>query len=470
MNEYLSGLEDQRKAEQVLSPEQLIARVNLILKERTQPTIHPRDVEVHMLFRRTPQQILRDLRQKRFPASISHDAMFNQCWKVAFESALACIILRNKGIVEDVVMRTVRELAKTVLPALKIRGNKTEQGLFKCYQEDANACHAFSARFALGQYRQNELEYPLDTTKSKQLIPDGNVVSYFEFVFREDNFAVTFEEKMTAIYNFSDFVTRPHKFEADPKSLKQDLKFRDSTTVESMLRNWRYYKLNDDPGWFDQKKEGNPSVSRVSRQGKGLEISTNHSGDYAGIWAVKGHRTVDVFNPYLAYVEDMLVPPFYDITGVGLWRPRNRTGHQKDAAGVAMHRLDMPMIGGISGGMGSYLIAMIYIGQNYSRERVSLAFFAAYAVMIAKGYHSFHEVAAVAQILGLGLPYKHGDYESLLRGSPIAELKEVKELCSRFSSELRRTKEVSERHVLGLTTYRTREQFPHSPYRAQTVD
>jgi hypothetical protein len=304
-------------------------------------------------------------------------------------------------------------------------------------------------------------------------------LSYFKFVFREDNFEDTFEEKLTAIYNFADFVTRPHKYSKGLSHENLQLHCH-SSLIKFMLKDWAKYKRAITPGWFNQEESGKPSVSRQTRQTKGniniapLDISNNLSGSYSGIWAVRSNRTVDVFNPYLTYVEDLLAPPFYDITGVGLWRPMDKTNSPKDAASMAMHRLDMPLIGGISGGMGSYIIAMTWLGggKNLTREGVNLAFFAAYSIMISKGYHSFHEVAAVAETLGLW--YTHGDYKSVFEESLLAELTDIKELFDRFSFLLDRTQRTSDKHVYAYSRYRLHPRFNRhnksSNQRAQTID
>jgi hypothetical protein len=146
LKQYLTKLKNSSTVEQPLSPEQLIGRINLELKQKEMDLIHPKDPEVHMLFRRTPRQVLSETKKNSGNVNMSHDAMFNSCWKVAFESALAAIILRNKHIVEEVVMRAIVTLRDIVLPSLENKTTDTDTGLASCYQKDANACHAFFAR------------------------------------------------------------------------------------------------------------------------------------------------------------------------------------------------------------------------------------------------------------------------------------------------------------------------------------
>lgn len=450
--------------EQPLSKQQLISRVNVVLENAGKPPIHERDPDIDILFRRTTTELRRKL-QLLGPGRVEHghDAMMNSCWKVAFESALAAVIFRNKNFVEDEILATTNRLAAIVLPSLKANETSADKALYRCYRHDPNANHAFYAR----QKNPGRIAYPLEVQSKGSAIPREAMLSYYEMVLRSDNYEDTFEEKLTAIYNFGDLVTRPHKYSDEqltPTALAFSTKER-TGWLRPMIENWSYYKKSKAPGWFDQDKAGNPSVSRQTRQeinqaadGTDLEpltLHNNKSGDYAGIWAVKGTRTIDVSNPYLGYVEDLLIPPIYDITGVGLWRPRNMTDRWSDAAGVAMHRLDMPMIGGMSGGMGSYLITMKWIGDNLTSEKIVKSFLAAYSVMISKGYHSFHEVAAVGRTLLL--PYDHGDYLSVLDGVPeILELDDFRELLGRFDELLEGARRTGRRQVLrqGIPRYR----------------
>jgi len=457
--DYLSALGNK---EHQLSNQQLINRVNLELSKAGQQLIHPKDPDVGMLFRRSASTILNATKANQLSADTQHDMMFNSCWKVAFESALAALIFTNKAVVKDVIIKTITNLEKIVLPCLSKPLSPADKALFNCYQSDANANHAYYAR---ERHQKGPLPYPIKAMDNGSKIPKECMTAYYQYVFRTDNYDDTFEEKLTAIYNFADFVTRPHKFKGE----MEDIKLATLTTysfahikIDSMLTDWARYKKAPTFGWFDQEKSGNPSVSRQKRinithlASEGypntLTIQNNMSGKYSGIWAVQGTRSIDVSNPYLAYVEDMLIPPFYDITGVGLWRPMKKTKEPMDRASLAMHSLDMPMIGGFSGGMGSFLLSMKWVGRNTTRESLTMSFFAAYSVMISKGYHSFHEVAAIAGTLGLW--YRHGNYLSLIEESALKDLPDVKELVGRFDEQLKRASRTHKKHVVAFDYYK----------------
>ncbi|CAM3873264.1 hypothetical protein G4177_31935 [Corallococcus sp. ZKHCc1 1396] len=445
-----------------LSKQQLVSRFNAELQSKGQPLVSERDADIDLLFRKTVQDVFHARSALGgLGAESAHDAMLNSCWKVAFESALAAVFVRNKAFFKDNVLRALTRLKPIVMGSLRARNTDTDKALYKCFQNDANAVQAWNARKASTQ----PIAYPIVTNKNVKLIPDDKIIAYYEQVFLEENYENFFEEQLTAIYNFGDFVTRPHKFSA-VKLVPEALKFTGSDTtfiIKQMIEDWAKYKKSGKPGWFDPVKEGNPSVSRQERQHTGpndsLSIHTNFSGKYAGVWAVQGNRTVEVGNPYLGYVEDMLIPPFFNTTGVGLWRPMDssfnpldKTSNPQDEASIAMHRLDMPMVGGISGGMGTYLITLKWAGGNVTKEDLLKSFYSAYSVMISKGYHSFHEVAVVGESIGLW--YRGGDYLSLLPPEWLDLIPDLKELVGRFEEQLLSNRGRSERNVYTFGFYK----------------
>ncbi|WP_147446546.1 hypothetical protein [Corallococcus sp. CA047B] len=464
LHQFLAGLGRTLDPNTPLSKQQLVSQFNVAQASANQPPISERDADIDMLFRKTVQDVVRGRSALMGPGAESHhDVMMNSCWKVAFESALAAVLFRNKAFFKENVLRALATLKPIVLGSLRAKASDTDKALFQCFQGDANAVQAYNAR----KLNNGPIAYPIVTDTNVKVIPDAQVVPYYERVFLPENYENFFEEQLTAIYNFGDFVTRPHKFAPKPsasavapvaKLTPEGLRFTGSDTtwlISHMMEDWAKYKLAGKPGWFDPVKEGNPSVSRQERQhtgpGHSLTVHTNYSGKYGGVWAVQGNRTIDVSNPYLGYVEDMLIPPFFNTTGVGLWRPMDSTGNALDEASVAMHRLDMPMIGGISGGMGTYLITLKWAGHNAKREDLLKCFYAAYSVMITKGYHSFHEVAVVGESVNLW--YNGGDYLSLLPDAWVHELPDLEELVGRFQELLGANQGRSERNTLVFTKY-----------------
>jgi hypothetical protein len=131
--------------------------------------------------------------------------------------------------------------------------------------------------------------------------------------------------------------------------------------------------------------------------------------------------------------------PFYNITGVGLWQPTiararhvggsDEARRERDFAYRAMYQLDMPLIGGASGGMGSYLLTFAAIGQRQGID-LQYAFLAATSVMIGKGYHSFHELATVAATMGVS--YTPGDYFSVIPPAVVRRHRGIRELIVQF--------------------------------------
>lgn len=316
-----------------LSKQQLLSRFNTAQALGGHPPVSERDADIDMLFRKTVQDVVRGRTVLSGPGADSHhDVMFNSCWKVAFESALAAVFFRNKGFFKDNVLKALTTLRPIVLGSLRARTTPTDKALFKCFQGDANAVQAYNAR----KLSNGPIAYPIVTTKDVKVIPEDAVVPYYERVFREDHYENFFEEQLTAIYNFGDFVTRPHKFSTE-KLVPERLQFTGSNTtwlITHMMTDWAKYKKAGLPGWFDPVKEGNPSVSRQERQhtgpGNSLTVHTNYSGRYAGVWAVQGNRTIDVSNPYLGYVEDMLIPPLFQHHRGGVVASH---GQHRDASG-----------------------------------------------------------------------------------------------------------------------------------------
>jgi hypothetical protein len=103
---------------------------------------------------------------------------------------------------------------------------------------------------------------------------------------------------------------------------------------------------------------------------------------------------------------------------------------EKDFAYQAMYELDMPGIGGASGGSGGDLLVTEIFGGITDPEDLQKAAFCSSMEMVRNGYHSFHEAATIARLFGA--QYTPGNYASAIPQSWVNALPELKQLQEQF--------------------------------------
>jgi len=226
-----------------------------------------------------------------------HDQMFNNRDKVAFESALATVLFNHPKFFEPVITKTIRKLGGLVMPVLEKnlsflknpelfeKPSAAEFGLFKCFTGDKNfltSYHAYTTK-SVGLYPMNE-----KASKPESVEEAEAMVRYFRtHVFNESSDTATLDEKLTAIYNFGDFMTRPFKFTQEGFSW-DNIDFVENSIKSTMKKHWESYKINHGiPGLFSSKPPGNKSESRAERI---RNYEENLSGNYPGIWPVHAKR------------------------------------------------------------------------------------------------------------------------------------------------------------------------------------
>lgn len=386
-----------------------------------------------------------------------HDEMFNNRRKIAFESGMAGALFQQSSDFNQVVNDTLKNLGQIIPPAIiaaaQIRsGTDSQNALFNLLAKDPNTMRAFAARQS-GKSPETLPLNEVETINQSNQEDRNKLRTYITGLFTGTlDPPATFEEKLTVIYNFSDFMTRPYKFDISAgKTLKKltDIQLEGLTEPQKLqiLTSWQKFKQQSPiPGLFD-KTAHNASESRYPRKRKkdGIDtvsVKTNLSEGVSGLFPVSTGRPKDALpeNPHAGLVADQTHSAFYNVTGVGLWQPgiaaprvepdgSDLANRERDFAYEAMYRHDMPLIGGASGGMGSYLLTFSAIGKLKGPD-LQKAFLAAASVMIGKGYHSFHELATIAQTFGL--QYRPGDYLSMIPDEVILGNENLKEMVLRF--------------------------------------
>lgn len=325
-----------------------------------------------------------ELKRLRDNAShLRHDALFNQRRKVEVESALAGIVLKHA----DVFFPVIHKVAHGIRPLLHA-----------CLAAEA-AARSAGQRGTDAQIFCDYLRHDASLRAMHAAAPDptDNFDAWLQASLGATGEAGFYTQLFLAQQVVNFFVRPWCAHEPAWKTLTEvPLGFALPGLVAADLDRIRHlaatYKLN--PAYFETTPQ-HPSRSRLRTR----VPATRNPAHGAGLFVHPDERrTVASFMP---------AHPPLPHTGVGLWRVTS----ESDFGSQARHDLDMPLMAGCSGGTGSMIVAARVLGQ-LDPEELRMFALACMAHMVLNGFHSAHECATVARVLGV--PYTDGDYGSLV--------------------------------------------------------
>lgn len=396
-------------------------------------------------------------------AEAGHDEMFNNRRKVAFESGLAGALFKKPELFADIVNQALDNIREIVAPAIERviksedSSSPSDRALFQAQIKDTDLLYAFEG-WNNGKDSTTLKKLPSTREDKDFQVKFGQYI--IDLLNPETNIKPNLNENLKVLYNFARFLGDPEQFD---QNLKQDdINFPSESNFNSIKSEfqdqWKKLKPeNPTPGLFEPPNLTSTSQRRYQRlkdkednrseEKSGLfpvrtdaekrqeaakdRVNSNKKGTDEKLYRPFTDKTLNPSNPHAELVRDSVEPALYNITGVGLWRPgiakyenvdTNRPYGSRNFAYEAMFRHDMPLIGGASGGIGLFMLAFKILGKIKQPE-LQKAFLVAASSMISKGFHSFHELATVANFLGVN--YRPGDYFSVFKNKDVDIFDEI---------------------------------------------
>lgn len=382
--------------------------------------------------------------EKRKPR---YNAMFNRKDMVLFETALAGAIYKQKAFLASGLWLVADKIAfileNTLLNDEVMLSTPQLKSIREIYFKEI---FTWDCRDEFNKQRGLPIETPIQLSE----IP----------IFKEWALRILRSQSVDhiiaqifVIYTYIGFITRPDRMclasiEEAPVEL-----FLSHAQKELIIKNYIRHKMSKKSGLFIQQEDlpylnKKNNLMQLGRSGARKEklsqffkplnnsVSDNPPQNIAGIVPGKGCRGSEpiALDELPADFVALLLAADLDFrrTSAGVWQPclpepdRNRRQLNiplaKDHFYNEAIRKNLPLVGGASGGVGTFEIAALLV-DNLPQTELEKFRLLVTAIYISKGFHSIHEMASIINLMRDPKEslYQPGNYGSFIQQGLIAK-------------------------------------------------